>query len=182
MQSSPTTRKFSLKNVLPSTRTDMIKFTDDFDKIIPLWQEAFGDSREDIDFFLKNCKNSACLGYFEDNQLLSMLFLVDCKCDGRKAKYIYAACTAEQARTNGCMSELLAYCKDNYTFLCLVPANESLIDFYAKRGFTEKVDINELSFDESDEIKEYLFEGCTLKKPFIMVSAGLYNNEMTFQQ
>ena len=34
----------------------MIKFFDDSNKIIPLWQEAFGDSKEDILFFLKNCK------------------------------------------------------------------------------------------------------------------------------
>ena len=40
----------------------MIKFFDDSNKIIPLWQEAFGDSKEDILFFLKNCKKKTALG------------------------------------------------------------------------------------------------------------------------
>ena len=57
----------------------MIKYFDDENLIIPLWHEAFGNSDEDIVFFLKNCKHKKCLGYFEDDELCSMLFLVDCK-------------------------------------------------------------------------------------------------------
>ena len=46
----------------------MIKFFDDSNKIIPLWQEAFGDSKEDILFFLKNCKKKTALGFFDDGE------------------------------------------------------------------------------------------------------------------
>ena len=35
----------------------MIKYFDDENLIIRLWHEAFGDSDEDIVFFLKNCKH-----------------------------------------------------------------------------------------------------------------------------
>ena len=43
----------------------MIKFFDDSNKIIPLWQEAFGDSKEDNPFFLKNARKNMIEVYWE---------------------------------------------------------------------------------------------------------------------
>ena len=91
----------------------MIKYFDDENLIIRLWHEAFGDNDEDIVFFLKNCKHKKCLGFFEDDELCSMLFLVDCKVNGNNAKYIYAACTYQNKQKNGQMTNLLSFCKGN---------------------------------------------------------------------
>lgn len=146
----------------------MIKIFNDKNLIIPLWQEAFGDSEEDILFFLNNCKNMKCLGFFDENELSSMLFLVDCKLNGDKYKYIYAACTYENKRGRGDMSKLLDYCKSEFNKVCLIPADDKLVDFYFKRKFDIKFELNQMQFDESEEIKEYLLEGCTLDKPFIL--------------
>ena len=146
----------------------MIKFFDDKNLIIPLWHEAFGDSEEEILFFLKNCKHMKCLGYFDKDKLSSMLFLIDCKANNESYKYIYAACTYKNKRGRGDMSALLNYCKDEFNSVCLIPGDESLVDFYLKRGFNIKLDLNKIRFDESEEIKEYLFDGCSLEKPFIL--------------
>ena len=146
----------------------MIKIYNDKNLIVPLWQEAFGDSKEDILFFIDNCKNMKCLGYFDDNKLSSMLFLVDCKIDNIDFKYIYAACTYKAKRGRGDMSKLLNYSKAEFKNVCLIPADDKLVNFYSKRGFNIKFGLNEIGFDESEEIKEYLFEGCQLKEPFIL--------------
>lgn len=151
---------------------DMIKFTDDSKQIINIWQQAFGDTDEEIIFFIENCKNKSCLGFFENNRLLSMMYLVDCICDGDMSKYVYAACTLENMQGNGYMSRLLDYCKENFKTFCLIPADERLVDFYFHRGLTEKTKTEKLIFDESEEIKEYLFEGCELEKPFVMKYIG----------
>lgn len=146
----------------------MIKIIDDRNLIIPLWQEAFNDSKEDIMFFLNNCKNVKCLGYFDENALSSMLFLVDCKINDIDYKYIYAACTYKNKRGRGDMSKLLDYSKSNYRNVCLIPADDKLVEFYIKRGFDTKINLREIVFDESEEIKEYLFDGCELITPFIL--------------
>lgn len=143
----------------------MVKQVTNKEEIINLWQEAFGDAREEILFFLENCKHKKCLGYFENDSLLSMLFLVKCSL----GYYIYAACTQKEARNTGAMSALLNDCKKKYDNLCLIPANESLISYYKKRGFLKEGSLSLLEFEETKEICAYLLEGCDLKKPFTLI-------------
>ena len=140
--------------------------------VIELWQEAFGDTNEDIEFFLKNCKHKSLLGFLLDDKLAAMLFLVDCSIRGLDFKYIYAASTKKEFRSKGFMSALLDYCKTNYDYLALIPANIGLIDYYKKRGFEKSEGIENISFNEIKEIKEYLFEGCELDKPFALAYFG----------
>ena len=144
----------------------MIKQVINHKEIIPLWQEAFGDSKEDILFFLENCKHKICLGYFKDDNLIAMLFLIKCSL----GYYIYAACTKKKDRKNGAMSALLDYCRKNYTSLCLIPANKTLISYYKNRGFTKEESISSLTFKEIKEICDYLLEGCELDNPFILTN------------
>lgn len=143
----------------------MIKFTDNKDDIIKCWQEAFGDSTEDILFFIHNTKNAKCLSYYDESGIKAMLYLVKCNL----GYYIYAACTPKKYRKNGYMSKLLEFAKDNYSPVCLIPAEQWLVNYYQKRGFTDTVNVDELTFDESDEIKEYLFEGCQLETPIALM-------------
>lgn len=70
------------------------------------------------------------------------------------------------------MSRLLDYCKENYSFICLIPADLSLADYYAKRKIDLKISLDKLDFGENDKIKEYLFEGCELEEPFVLAYYG----------
>lgn len=149
----------------------MIKITNNIDDIISLWQEAFGDTREDILFFADNLKHGECIALY-DNEIVSMLYLVDCKVDYKASKYIYAACTSKKYRSNGAMTRLLDYCKEKYESVCLIPANEGLISYYKKRNFDKAIDISSVTFDECDEICDYLFEGCELNNPFGLMYIG----------
>ena len=108
----------------------MVNFVTDKNKIIELWQEAFGDSRGEILYFKDNLKNGKCIGISEVDELASMLFLVKCNF----GSYIYAACTRKKYRGGGYMTQLLDYAKDNESSLCLIPASDSLVDFYYKNN------------------------------------------------
>ncbi len=142
----------------------MINNVTDYKDIIPLWQEAFGDSEEEINYFLDNA-NYSCIGLYDGNELAAMLFLFKCRLGGEDNNYIYAASTYKKYRSKGYMTELLDYCKNRYNALCLLPADEMLIKYYYDRGFVNEADTDSLKFFEKEDIKDWLFEGCNLAKP-----------------
>lgn len=150
----------------------MISITNNIEDIVLCWQEAFGDSREEIVFFVENSKDCQCLAYYENGKICSMLFLVDCRIEGKSAKYIYAACTLNEYKNRGIMTKLLEYVKKKYAKIVLIPAEEWLIDYYMKRGFTNKVRLRDIVFSQCNEITEYLYEGCTLDEPFALCYLG----------
>lgn len=151
----------------------MIKITNNIDDIVPLWSEAFGDSREDIVFFIDNIKNGVCLAEFQNDKAVSMLYLVDCCLNSKQAHYIYAACTDSKSRKKGYMAGLIKYCIDNYDRVCLIPADEHLVNYYNKQGFVFMHPVDDLKFNECRElIDEYLYAGCSLDSPVVLANKG----------
>lgn len=145
----------------------------DDEGIITLWREAFSDSREDIQFFLDSCEYKSVLCFYNDNdELCSMLFLVDACAGKERYKYIYAASTLQEYQNQGLMTKLLDFAKSNYSRLLLIPADEELADYYRKREFNKRIDIENISFYEIEDIEEYLFEGCNLSEPFALAYIG----------
>ncbi len=153
--------------------SDSIKTVAENDEqVILLWQEAFADSREDILYFLDNCKHKSIIGCFKDECLVSMLVFVDCKVYGERYKYIYAACTKASYRKSGLMTRLIDFTKTLSDRIVLIPADEQLVDYYKHREFDNKVPIHSIKFNEIDSIKKYLLEGCMLKEPFAICYVG----------
>lgn len=138
-------------------------------EVINLWKHSFGDTDEEILFFLNKCKNYECVGYFDKSVLVSMLFLVDCKIDDNNYKYIYAACTDENYRRKGAMTNLLNFCKTQYNKFVLIPGNDNLVDYYSSRGFKNFCTVDKLIFNQFNEIKEYLLDGYNLTCPKTMI-------------
>ena len=157
----------------------MISFTEDREQIIRLWNSVFGDSREEIEFFLDKCRHYSCLGLFASGTLASMLFLVKCKYSGYNGQYIYAVCTDENFRNRGYSSMLISEAKKQMKdFLWLIPANNGLFDFYSKHGFETKLYSNEkfdyrIEFDEISDIVDYLYEGSDFELPKGMMYSQL---------
>lgn len=150
----------------------MISFTENKEDIIKLWQNAFKDKREEILFFVDNVKDAECLAYYKNSEIASMMYLVKCTVNGSEFRYIYAACTHSKYKGRGYMTELIDYAKKVYRNLCLIPANDGLIYFYSKRGITDKTRIENIKFNQSEEIKEYLFEGYDLSEPAALIFKG----------
>ena len=138
------------------------------DYIINLWHDVFGDTEDEIRFFIENCVNKSCLCFECDGVLASQLFLVDCKVGNEEYKYIYAACTAKAYRKRGFMTDLLEYTLRSYYNVTLIPANSHLVDHYNNAGFKFKMKLADIHFDENEEICEYLFDGCSLEEPFAL--------------
>ena len=145
----------------------MIKKVTDKASLTELWEEAFGDTESEINFFLKNADYD-CFGCYKSGMLVSMLFVLDCKLDNRAFKYIYAACTREEFRCIGLMTKLIDYCKQQYSSICLIPANDKLVNYYKERGFVFEYPVDKLSFSQKSEICEWLYEGYELTEPVVL--------------
>lgn len=153
----------------------MIKLTDDRNQIVSLWHNVFGDDEAYINYFLDNCNNKYCLGYFVNDKLVSMLFMIECEYCGCKGKYLYAICTDENYRRREYAASLVEEAKKYMNdFLWLIPANKSLFNYYSRFGFETKLftasnykDI--VSFYENSEITADLYDGSEFKLPKGMI-------------
>lgn len=107
-----------------------------------LWKEAFGDSDEFIDTFMKNIYSRENMLYIEkEKSIISMLHIIPFTFNCHKAGYIYAVATRPKERGKGLASMLLERAidvsqKKGMTALFTIPANEELRTFYSKFGFT----------------------------------------------
>lgn len=122
---------------------------DSDEKYIPslrkLWHEVFGDEYEYIDLFFKKAYfQSECFAEIKDDEIISALYLLNAKirCGGQvfTGRYLYAASTLPQFRGKGIMSELLKQVNEfarekKLDFIALVPASDSLYNYYSKFGY-----------------------------------------------
>ncbi len=132
----------------------------DIDSIIVLWNEAFPDSEENIRFFIDNRFVPQNTVVYEDGgEVVSMLFLLDGNLiieeKSYSSYYLYAACTAKRCRGRGIMAKLLGKAKEiaaerNKHFICLMPAEKSLFDFYERFGYKSIFSRKILSINRSE--------------------------------
>ncbi len=115
--------------------------------LIKLWHEVFSDSEEYIKLFFKKAYfDGECFGEIVEGRVVSAFYLLRCsvRYAGKvyEGRYLYAAATLGQYRGKGLMSGLIseatAYCKNcGLSFIALVPASDSLYDYYSKFDFKE---------------------------------------------
>ncbi len=117
--------------------------------LITLWNKVFGDDEEYIKLFFKEAYfDGECFAETDDDEVISAFYLLKCsiKYQGKiyKGRYLYAAATLPEYRGKGLMAKLIDEAK-NYIkaqgldFIALVPASDSLYDFYGKFGFKESM-------------------------------------------
>ncbi len=143
---------------------------DDISGIVSLWNESFGDTAEEIMFFINNKYIPENTLVAEENgEIASVLFLLDGKMCIKgidyPSYYLYAACTLKKYRGRGFMAKLLEEAEKTAAsreidFICLMPGEKSLFDFYEKFGyktaFSRKVLSIYVGADiKTDEIKQY---------------------------
>lgn len=111
----------------------------DFRRIIELWHNIFGDSENIIEEFLNRFYKNVLL-YLEGDKIVGMLSLLNLSQGKKTGYYVYAVATDEKFRSKGIATALIEYAKSlckKDEFLLLVPAEDSLFDFYKKLGFSE---------------------------------------------
>ena len=117
----------------------------DINDIISVWNESFGDSEDDIRFFLDSRyipENTVV--YEHGGKIVSVLFLLDGYMHINGADYpsyyLYAACTLIEFRGKGIMAQMLSFAKSlsesrNKNFIVLKPGEKSLFGYYEKFGY-----------------------------------------------
>lgn len=113
-----------------------------------IWRECFHDEDAYIDFFFEHrFREENTLVWLEEAQPVAMVSLLPCVCwvgEGSRQKkqpvrYIYAVATKPAYEGRGISTRLMHYVKEllqkKQEVGILVPAEESLISFYQKRGF-----------------------------------------------
>ena len=112
----------------------------EYPHLLPLWQEAFGDSPDTVRAVLAALGEDAKCFAAEDGALCSMLFAVPQAVGTHPVAYIYAVATKRSHRGQGLAAALLsraeAWAKtQGFHALLLCPATESLCSYYAKQGY-----------------------------------------------
>lgn len=117
----------------------------EYEKLKALWETAFDDSKESLDYFFKNTISpERVLAVFEDGKPVSALYMLESEIINKEkiysAYYIYAVCTHPDFRGKGLMKslfeELFKVGKSrNIDYLFLVPEEEYLFNIYEKLGF-----------------------------------------------
>lgn len=105
-----------------------------------LFTEAFHDPGFTELFFEKGYAPDRCFAAAE-NGILAAMHWFDCSANGKRAAYVYGIATLERHRGRGIGSRLiragLAHLEGlGYEAVLLVPAEESLIGYYARFGFS----------------------------------------------
>ena len=112
--------------------------------VISLWNKTFNDSREMIENYLDNmCKNNMLL-ITEEDKVVAMASILPVTIKDKKGRYVYAVASDENCRGKGygkaIMGEIDKIIKEkDEHFAVLVPASESLFDFYKKLGYKQTV-------------------------------------------
>ena len=106
-----------------------------------IWQEAFGDSDEfwntfqNTAFSLNRCRCATVEG-----EVAAALYWFDCSHADRRIAYLYAIATANAYRGHGLCHRLMDDTHEHlkslgYTGALLVPASQSLFNFYQSMGY-----------------------------------------------
>ncbi len=123
----------------------MITFADKNDKtqLEKMWQSIFLEDIQVVNEFFENIYGTTVTPVIKiDGEIVSSLFLLDCRIGEYNGKCVYCAMTKYAHRGKGYMKMLLdfsyEYCKENnFDFLFLVPAEKSLFDYYETCGFSK---------------------------------------------
>lgn len=118
---------------------------EDMSAVMALWQETFEDTSAEIADYFVTCGSKARVCIWEEDseiraQLILLPVIILCKTK-YEAEYIYALAVKQEFRKTGIATKLLREVQKLLTEEkkagILVPAEESLIGFYEKRGFVK---------------------------------------------
>lgn len=169
-----------------------------------LWKCCFGDDDKYIDlFFAERFAQDICLAAFQGETAAAMLFLLPitavCGEKHYPARYIYAVCTKPEFRNRSLSTRLLDaaheyMAKNNIAMSLLVPAENSLFDYYKKRGFETEfycrefevnADAANIDFEQAElqnlfEERNRVFSNSTLYMQWDKVALGYQQKEAEF--
>lgn len=134
----------------------------DINSLKELWLSIFEDKKIAVELFFERKFNDNIAYVATENQkVVSMLYLLPASVNGVKTCYLYGAATEENYRNQGIMRNLIDFSLEtsDYDMCVLLPAKESLYNFYTKLGF-ENLSCNTAKLSRQDVV--------ALAKPYVM--------------
>ena len=113
---------------------------EDLPRLAAIWQEAFGDSPEDVENFYETAFSCDRALLAQEQNPVACIYWIDAQIDGQKIAYLYALAVEKTYRSQGVgktlLKEALETLKgEGYKAAILVPGEESLYTYYEKAGF-----------------------------------------------
>lgn len=115
----------------------------DYRALSVLWQQCFGQTREDAQFFLKNSYRPGETLLLRDSSgsPVSVITLIPARLQTTPGSFLYAAATKPQLQRNGLMSQLYSLIQDyaasqGSRFLCVAPLNDEIAAALETKGFS----------------------------------------------
>ena len=113
---------------------------EDLTQLSALWQEAFGDSPEDVENFYETAFSYDRALLTQEQDPVACIYWMDAQISGQKIAYLYAFAVAKTHRGKGVGKNLLEKALEKlkgegYQGAVLVPGEESLYSYYEKIGF-----------------------------------------------
>ncbi|MDR2968204.1 MAG: GNAT family N-acetyltransferase [Tannerellaceae bacterium] len=119
-------------------------------QIRTLWQKCFDDSEEFVEFYFEKVyRDENTLSLERAGRVVSAMQMIPYRmlwCETEiTVAYVSGACTAPEVRGKGLMTELLHKAfremrERGYDITALIPASESLFEYYSAYGYTEVFD------------------------------------------
>lgn len=111
---------------------------EDLPTLSNLWARCFGDSVAYVDAFWARFYDE--FQVFVNEDCTAMAVVMPMRWQERSAAYLYAVCTAPEARGRGLCRTLIAeieaeLCRQGISYALLVPAEPHLFAFYEKMGY-----------------------------------------------
>ena len=112
-----------------------------YQQLVQLWKEAFGDTEEFIDgFFCTAFSPARCRCLIIDEKIAAALYWMDMRRGKQRFAYLYAVAVAEDRRSQGLGKMLLEDAREHlalrgYDGVLLVPGSEGLRGYYEKLGY-----------------------------------------------
>lgn len=128
-----------------------------YNQLIQLWQEAFGDSEEFIDgFFCTAFSPARCRCMVINKKIVAALYWMDVRMGQQRFAYVYAVAVAESRRGKGLGKTLLADAQAHLAFrgydgILLVPGSRELRAMYEKLGYANCTHVTEFSAQAGEE-------------------------------
>ena len=172
----------------------------DYENLKFLWQTAFDDSKESLDYFFENTVSpNRVLVVFEEDKPVSALYMLESEIINEEktysAYYIYAVITHHEYRGKGLMrslfEELFRVAKSrDIDYLFLVPEKEYLFEMYEKLGYKNGFSYSEKTlsrkgFDHIENIKTHTLTYENYRKfikenpkevPFVILKESTFNS------
>ena len=135
--------KMSYHPIALLEKTSALHLTAEQREMRKMWHEIFGDEIHEIDSFLINHSDSIPLIHKENDEVVSMLYIVPLEVVCKKIAYIYAVATKPEYRGRGIASNLLTKAlrviraSGRFDTAALIPSSTESKRLYARLGFED---------------------------------------------